>query len=125
MTKHLFRVVLTVIVLSVGYPTMVPATQTEGQAIMDDKTLYMAISVQLEKIDAEIAAQNWKVASELLKQALAELGNRYTRSDTIDDSGMGLIAAELQEREGKPDNAAHVRRRILAERLEMLRSKIK
>ena len=125
MTKHLFRVVLTVIVLSVGYPTMVPATQMEGQAIMNDKKLFMTISAQLEKIDAEIAAQNWEAANKLLKQALAELGDRYTRSDTIDDSGMKLIAAELQEREGRLDNAAHVRRRILAERLEMLRSKIK
>jgi len=56
---------------------------------------------------------------------LVELGDRYTRSDTIDDSGMKLIAADNQEKGGSPDNAAHVRRRILAERLEMLKSKIK
>jgi len=98
---------------------------SNNQIVMDDKTLYITIKVQLEKADAEITAQNWEAANKLLKQALVELGDRYTRSDTIDDSGMKLIAAELQEREGKPDNAAHVRRRILAERLEMLRSKIK
>jgi len=92
---------------------------------MNDKNLFMTISAQLEKIDAKITTQNWEAANKLLKQALAELGDRYTRSDTIDDSDMKLIAADIQEREGRPDNAAHVRRRILAERLELLGSKTK
>jgi len=90
---------------------------------MDNKTLVITIQIRLEKADAEMAAQNWKEANKLLKQALVELGDRYVRSDTIDDSGMKLIDADILEEEGKIDRAARVRRRILAERLEMLKSK--
>ena len=100
------------------------AASTEEQNIMDDKTLFMTITVQLKKADAEIAAQNWETANELIKQALTELDDRYVRSDVIDDSGMKLIAANIQEREGKLDNAVRSRRRTLAGRLELLKSKI-
>jgi hypothetical protein len=90
---------------------------------MEDRLCLMVIDAQLTKADAEIAAQNWETANKLLKQALAELGDRYVCPDVIDDTGMKLMAADLQEKEGKLDNAAHVRRRMLADRLEMLRSK--
>jgi len=85
--------------------------------------LHEKLTLQLEKIDAEIAVQNWEEANQQLKQALAELGDRYVCDDTIDDSDMKLLAADLQEKEGKSNNAATVRRRILAERLEMLKRK--
>ncbi|MDR2881503.1 MAG: hypothetical protein LBV29_06345 [Azoarcus sp.] len=117
---------------AIGHPThaasgvivLKESKMSGDQPIVDDKTLFISIKAQLEKVDTEIAAQNWEAASRLIRQALAELGDRYTRSDTIDDSDMKLIAADIQEKEGRLDNAANVRRRILAGRLEMLRSKI-
>jgi len=99
---------------------------TDNQAVMDDKTLYIAIKARLEKADVEIAAQNWESANGLVKQALAELGDRYSSPSLRDDSGMSLVIAEVQEKkEGKLDSAVHLRRDILAERLERLRSKIR
>ena len=88
-----------------------------------DQMLLTNLTLQLEKADADIAAQNWEAANQQLTQALAELGSRYALPHTIDESGMKLIAANLQEKEGKPDNAARVRRKIFAERLEMFKSK--
>jgi len=93
--------------------------------VKEDKMLHEKLTLQLEKIDAEIAVQNWEEANQQLKQALAELGDRYVCDDTIDDSDMKLLAADLQEKEGKSNNAATVRRRILAERLDMLKRKIR
>jgi len=98
---------------------------SNNHVVMDDKTLYITIKAQLEKADAEIAVQNWEAANKLIKQALDELGDRYYCLEVEDDTGLKLIAADNQEKGGRPDNAAHVRRSMLAERLEMLRSKIK
>jgi len=89
----------------------------------DDKTLLATLQAKLEKADAEIAKQDWKAANELLNEALTDLGNRYYDPNVIDDSGMHLVAANMQEKEGKPDNAARNRRRILDSRMEMLREK--
>jgi hypothetical protein len=98
---------------------------SNNQAILDDETLFITAKAQLEKADAEIAAQNWEAANKLIKQALAEVGDRYVRSDTIDETGMKLIAADSQEKEGRLDNAVRVRRKMLASRLEMLGRKIR
>jgi hypothetical protein len=91
----------------------------------EDKTLLKVLHAQLEKADAAIAAQLWEAADELIRQALAELGDRYVCPGTIDETGMKLIAADLQEREGKLDEAVRVRRKMLVARLEMLRGKTK
>ena len=96
-----------------------------NQIIIDDKTLLKVIHAQLENADAAIAAQHWEGADKLIRQALAELGDRYVCPGTIDETDMKLIAADLREREGKFDNAVRVRRKMLAARLEMLRGKTK
>ena len=96
-----------------------------NQIIIDDETLLKTINAQIEKSDVEIAAQNRKAADSLLKHALAELGDRYVCPGVIDETGMKLVAADLQEREGKLDNAVRVRRKMLAARLEIFRSKTK
>ena len=98
---------------------------TIGGGSLDDNALLNVINAQLEKVDVEIAAQNWEAADTLIKYALAELGDRYVCPDAIDETGMKLIAANLQEREGRLDNAVRVRRNMLAARLEMFRSKTK
>jgi len=100
--------------------------QEKESKMADDKTLLLTTEAQLEKADAEMAVQNWEATNKLLKQALDKLGNRYICAghNVIDESGMKLIAADIQEKEGKLDNAAHVRRRILIIRLEKLRIKI-
>lgn len=90
----------------------------------DDKTLLIEIQVQLEKTDAEIEAKSWKVADEFLKQALAELSDRYLSFDIRDDSGISLVEAMIYEEEGKLEDAVQKRRIAVAERLEMFKSKI-
>jgi hypothetical protein len=96
---------------------------SDKQIIIDNATLFKIIKASLEKADAEIAAQNWETANELLKHTLAELDDRYVCLGAIDETGMKLITADLQEREGKLDNAARVRRKMLAARLEMFGKK--
>ena len=98
---------------------------SNNQIVMNDKTLYTVIKAQLEKADVEIAAQNWEVANKIIKQAMGELGDHYYCPEIEDDTGLKLIEADIFEKEGKLDNAVRARRRILASRLEMLRSKIK
>ena len=97
----------------------------KAQFKRDDKTLLKEIHAQLEKADAAIAAQHWEGADKLIRQALAELGDRYVCPGTLDETGMKLIAADLQEREGKLDEAVRMRRKMLVARLEMLRGKTK
>ena len=96
-----------------------------GQNATDNKTLLATIQAQLEKADAEITAQSWEAANKRLKTALNDLGGRYYDPKVIDDSSLKLSAACIRENEGKLDNAVRVRRRILAERLDLLRSKIR
>ena len=113
-----------------------PLSQGEGRVVhswsetagrqnsMDDKTLLTTMEAQLKKAGAEMVAGNWKAANKRLNEALGELGDRYRDSKVVDDFNMKLLAACLQERDDKPDHAAQVRRRILAERLDLLRGKI-
>ena len=137
MKKRAVAVVLLVVAL---FPA---AGHTAGQAVPDcavarnavehgdvkvpfnreDKTLLKVLHAQLEKADAAIAAQLWEAADELIRHALAELGDRYVCHDTIDETGMKLIVADLREKEGRLDNAVRVRRSMFAARLEMLRGK--
>jgi hypothetical protein len=54
---------------------------------------------------------------------LKNLGRQYTTPATIDDTSMKLIAAKLQEKEGKLSNAASVTCRILRIRSELWETK--
>ena len=94
------------------------------QPSKDDKTLLAEIQIQLEKADAEIEAKNWKLADELLKQALAELSDRYRSFNIRDDSGIRLVEAMIYEEEDKLDEAVQKRRIAVVERLEMFKKKI-
>ena len=97
----------------------------KDQTNIDDKILLIKIKEQLEKSDEERFEGNWKEANELLLQALAELGGRYYHpSSGTDDTGLKLIAANNQDKEGKLENAVRMRRRILSSRLDALRRKI-
>jgi len=94
------------------------------QPVKDDKTLLIEIQTLLEKADAEIETKNWKLADDLLKQALAELSDRYLSFNMREDSGIRLVEAMIYEEEGKLGDAVQKRRIAVAERLEMLIKKI-
>ena len=96
----------------------------DDQPAMDNKTLFVKLQEQFGKIDTEIVSKNWKVANELLKQALAELGSQYNNDVRIqDESNRRLVLARVHEEEGKLDEAVSVRFQIFTERLEMLKNK--
>jgi len=93
---------------------------------MDDKTHFIETKGLLEKADVEINTQNWKAADELLQQALAGIRVRYDYTNRVSDSiSLKLVIAMRIEEEGRLDDAVRERRKILAERLEILTSKIK
>lgn len=73
--------------------------------------------------DAQLAAGQFAVALNSCRNGLKELGDSYVSSEVEDDSGMKLIAAELQFKEGRIENAAVVTCRILKERFELWKKK--
>jgi len=99
-----------------------PAAADRG--VVDDKTLLTKIQAQLDQADAEIANRDFENANNTLNAALDQLGNRYSDPRVIDDSGMKLIAARDQDRNGRPENAAQVRIKVLRERLRLLTNRI-
>jgi hypothetical protein len=73
----------------------------------------------LNKGDAFLANGDFVGALESCRLGLKRLGREYTTPVTIDDTGMKLIAAENQEKEGKLGNAASMTCRILRTRIEL------
>ena len=53
------------------------------------------------------------------REGLKTLGDEYSSPDLLDDTDMKLLAAEIQEAEGKLGNAATVTCRILRSRIEL------
>lgn len=81
------------------------------------------ITSTLRGADHAIELSQWAAANVLLKRGLAEMGDRYARATTIDDSGMKLVLADMEDQKGNPQAASAIRRRVLAERLSQLREK--
>jgi hypothetical protein len=54
------------------------------------------------------------------RAGLDKLGSAYARAEVIDDTGLKMVVADIQRREGKVENASQMYCRILAERFEQL-----
>jgi len=52
---------------------------------------------------------------------LDAVGERYAVHNTIDDTGMKLLLAEVEEKKGALQTAAQIRHGVLASRLLLLR----
>jgi len=73
--------------------------------------------------EAQLAAGRFSVALDSCRTGLKELGDSYVTSEVEDDTGMKLIAADLQFKEGRIENAAVVTCRILKERFGLWEKK--
>ena len=73
----------------------------------------------LAAADAAMAKRDFRAGNARLDEALASLGSRYRTSAMIDDTGMHLTLANIQLSKGKLRQAAVLKRRVLAERLEL------
>lgn len=80
--------------------------------------------VESLKADAEAAMRRhqWPSANLKLKAAIATLGDAYVQDDVADDTGMKLVTADIQEKEGRMSNAVIVRYMVLNARLALLKS---
>jgi hypothetical protein len=75
--------------------------------------------------EAQLAEGRFLDSLEFCRKGLKTLGNEYSSDEVLDDTGLKLIAADLQLKEGKPDNAASVTCRILRVRYEQWERKSK
>jgi hypothetical protein len=87
--------------------------------LSETRAIQAAIQSSLRDADAAIGRQDWANANRLLLDGLKTLGDRYVSPTVIDETGMKLVAADSEERGGRLDNAAAMRRRILQTRLEL------
>lgn len=100
------------------------AMQSDEHPMSNSQELTQRIESLLQAADQAIQRTELKAANDLLKQALEELGDRYARPDTIDESGMRLVLAAAEEKKGELSKAANLRRGVLTRRLAALREKI-
>lgn len=77
----------------------------------------------LHEGDFFLAADNFSMALESCRKGLKVLGYEYVSPNLEDDTDMKLIAAMLQEKEGKFNNAAAVTCGILRERIRLFETK--
>lgn len=80
-----------------------------------------AAAAQLQTADRAIHKRDLRVANGALDAALHALGDAYAPPETNDDTGMHLVVAGAQQREGRLRAAVEIKRRVLVERLQLCR----
>jgi hypothetical protein len=105
-------------------PNQPPATPSSPAAI-DKKALVDKVENCIDLATQAIEQKRWEQANTYLKNGLALLGDHYSdpKKPSIDDSGMHLLVADMQEKEGNLENAARNRLRFLKGRLEIFKAK--
>ena len=93
------------------------ATMTDKQALIEELNKIIALA------NREIEQKDWQKANFYIKNGLDTLGGRYFNPNIIDDSGMNLVHADAQERDGKFESATRQRLNILQERLDLFKTK--
>lgn len=88
-----------------------------------NQALAKEVETLLNTAEQALERQEWPLANVLLKRGLDTLGDRYTTSNTIDDSGMKLVLADAEERKGNLQTSAQIRQSVLASRLSLFISK--
>lgn len=85
---------------------------------------YFRIAEQdLNAGEAEMETSNKITAIKFFREGISTLGNHYLNAQTIDDTGMKIVLANNEERNGNVDRCASLLRSVLASRLEMFRNK--
>lgn len=69
--------------------------------------------------DRALALGDARTANAMLDTAIRVLGNRYHQPDMLDDTGMHLTLANIEQGKGKLRVAAGLKRNVLKERLEL------
>lgn len=85
--------------------------------------LSQTIDAVLQQAEQAIQSQDWVKANALLKQGLAQMGSQYVMANTLDETGLKLQLAAVEESRGNPSVAANLRRRVLESRLTLYRQK--
>ena len=73
----------------------------------------------LKLADAALARGDARSADRMLDEGLTALGNSYRRPDMLDDTGMHLTLANVEQDRRRFKLAARLKRRIFVERLEL------
>lgn len=76
-------------------------------------------NAQLHLADRATARRDGRAANAALDAGLAALGNAYASPPTLDDTGMHLVLATVEQRKGRFAKAALLKRRVLMERLQL------
>ena len=120
------RNVLTWVALSVCISSCVVKDvaffQKEGMEMTGNDALIAEVAGALLAAEQAMESQNWILANAELKRGLEVMGSRYVSPNVIDDSGMKLVLARVEEQKGDVAKAVAIRRRILGERLELLKN---
>ena len=80
---------------------------------------------ELQVGNASLSAGLYAQASEACLRGIEIIGYEYYSVATLDDSGQGLIVANIQARDGNPKAAAHIRCSVLADRIDWFETKIR
>jgi hypothetical protein len=91
-----------------------------GANMITQKSPAEQADTAVKQAEHAFARENWLEANRLLKGGLQAIGDRYASADTIDDTGMKLVLADVEEQKGKLETAAHLRLGVLKARLSML-----
>ena len=84
-----------------------------------NQALAKEVETLLNTVEQALERQEWPLANVLLKRGLDSLSDRYTASNSIDDSGMKLVLADAEEKKGNLQTSAQIRHSVLASRLSL------
>jgi hypothetical protein len=101
-----------------------PASDAAPKSSVGTKmNLSQTIGAVLQQAEQAIQSQDWARANTLLKQGLDQLGSQYVMPNTLDETGLKLQLAAVEESRGNHQVAANLRRRVLESRLTLYRQK--
>lgn len=80
---------------------------------------------EFTKASRLIESHDWIGANGCLKRGLADVGNDYVPDGVIDETGTKLVLADARERQGDLPAAVTLRHRILENRIELWKEKLR
>ena len=77
----------------------------------------------LRHANRQILAKQFAKANKYLEDGIKSLGDLYYMPNVIDDTGMMLTLAEIEEKDGHIETSANLRKNVLTSRLSLYKTK--
>lgn len=108
----------------VGCTPLLRAEQVTPSQCMSN-SIYLNVVALHEQGRTALSIGQFKEAMRAFERGIELLGDKYVDENLIDDSGMKLTVAKIEEEKGNLEVSANIKYRVLTSRLEVFRIKLK